>query len=468
LSVTPGTFAYQATKAKFKMASHLAVLDSALMDIATERIDRLIVEMPPRHGKSFLCSTFFPAYYLGTFPERNFILTSATDQLAMNFSFQVRDIMREHGPEFFGTSLREDSRARALWHLKEGGSLRAAGVGTGIVGTGADLLLIDDYFRNVESAMSIDQRDKLYEWYLSTSTTRLTPNGAIVVIATRWGPDDLIGRLLRDQEAGGDKWHRISLKAIAGADDPMGRKPGEALWPARYDLSKLLRRKAMYHAAGYPWMWEALYQQEPPATLDSEFDPDYFKESEIMFDADAGEGPDAVVLKIMALDPSLGRTDRSDYSAIIYLTLDARGIMWIDADVRRRDAAKIAAHVVEGAQWFQPNSFAVEANAFQSLLASNIANNEMGVPLPVVAVDSRAPKETRIRALAPYLKRYEFRFRKRSPGVALLLEQLKGFPGHKYKDAPDALSMAVAEARRMLFGGNAVNNGEEQATQVTA
>jgi predicted phage terminase large subunit-like protein len=442
------------------MFPHLTLLDRALTDLARGRLRRLVVQMPPRHGKSTLGSQFFPAWYLGTFPDRQVILTSATDELAIDFSMAARDLLREHGARVFGVRLKDTARARHRWQVDQGGGLRAAGVGGSIMGRGADLLIVDDYCKNVEEALSDTQRRKVHQWFMSTSSTRLTPRGAVVIIATRWHPRDLIGQLLVDAERGGEAYHVIRLPALAMPGDPLGRAEGEALWPVgfdelgrprpQFDLAWLEARRAAYLASGYEWMWNALYQQLPPETLDAEFRSEYFGE-EIWFDE---WPPTATVIdRVLALDPSLGEGDSCDYSAFVMLMLDRQGMLWVDADLERRDTHKIAVDAVRLGQGFNPLTFCVEANGFQRLLADGIArlSRAAGLSLPVTPWSNSAPKATRIRGLAPYLARGEFRFRRRSPGAALLVEQLKGFPGAKHDDGPDALAMALEAARDRFF-----------------
>ena len=135
-----------------------------------------------------------------------------------------------------------------------------AGVGGPITGKGADILIIDDPVKNAEEANSQTYRDKTWEWYQSTAYTRLEPKGAIILIMTRWHEDDLAGRLLKHMQNGtGEKWEVINLPAIAEENDLLGRKPGEPLWPERYDLKELNRIK---DTTGSYW-WSALYQQRP-------------------------------------------------------------------------------------------------------------------------------------------------------------------------------------------------------------
>jgi len=240
----------------------------------------------------------------------------------------------------------------------------------------------------------------------------------------------------------------------------LGRAPGAALWPQglsdqglpqpQFDLAWLEARRAAYVASGYEWMWEALYQQRPPEVLDAEFPAEYFGDG-IWFD----QWPltEAVVDRVMTLDPSLGEGETCDYSAFVMLMLDRQGILWVDADLERRDTHRIAVDAVRLGRSFNPLTLCVEANGFQRLLADPIArlSRQAGLMLPIEGWTNTASKATRIRSLAPYLARGEFRFRRHSPGTALLIEQLKGFPTCKHDDGPDALAMALEVARSRFF-----------------
>ncbi|MHA1938253.1 MAG: terminase large subunit domain-containing protein, partial [Candidatus Thorarchaeota archaeon] len=186
-TATPALTAQSLSAGKWQLATHLKIIDRVLVDAATKKLQQqgyngVIIEMQPRGGKSELCSKYFPMWFLGTFPGQNIILCSATDDLAWDFSEQTRDLLREHGEDVFGVSVRQDAKSKTGWKTTAGGSLRAAGVGGSIMGRGADVLIIDDYFKNVEEARSENNRNKLYEWYRSTSSTRLTPDGFVVIV----------------------------------------------------------------------------------------------------------------------------------------------------------------------------------------------------------------------------------------------------------------------------------------------
>lgn len=448
---TPALFARTVTRETanpWMMAKHVMAIDRELHDLAAGRNKRLIIQMPPRHGKSELCSKYFPAWYLGTFPDRNVILTSATDELAMDFSVLARDLLSEHG-HLFGTSLKSDRVSAQRWATSEGGSFRAAGVGGSVMGRGADLLIIDDYFKNIEAALSETIRRKMYQWYLTTAKTRLSPRGVQVIIATRWHHQDLIGEILKTAAVTGEEWRVVSFPAI-GND-------GAALWPEQWPLELLNPIRAGYYDGGYPWQWESLYQQIPPETLDSEWPPEYFQDIYV----DSFPAPSERLITVVALDPSLGETDKSDYAAFVAVCKGHDGNYYVDALIDRLDSSRIVSAGVEWMRDIKPDAFGCETVLFQRLLLPLFEQ-----ALPSIGIDMsqvyglkttsmgsqyKNQKITRIRSLTEYFATRRIKL-VRSPGTALLREQLLGFPAHKFKDGPDALEMARRFADDLLEG----------------
>jgi len=234
---------------------------SALERVERGEIDRLLVDMPPRHGKSELVSKRFAAYCLGLNPRRQIIAASYNSDLARDFGRSVRNIVHsQRYSRLFETRLAVDSKAADRWNTHVDGAYVAAGVGTAITGRGADILIIDDPLKDREEAESETTRNKVWDWYTSTAYTRLMPGGAVIVVQTRWHEDDLTGRLLEQEQKGGDRWEKLVLPAI--------NEDGEALWKERYPIKALERIKA---AIG-PRDWSALYQQSP-----SPADGDFFR-----------------------------------------------------------------------------------------------------------------------------------------------------------------------------------------------
>lgn len=247
---------------QYEVAPHHRLIAGALERVERGEIDRLLVTMPPRHGKSELVTKRFPAWWLGRNPKAQIITASYNSDLATDFGRQVRNIVNDplYG-NVFGTRLATDSKAANRWNTNANGAYVAAGVGTAVTGRGADLLIIDDPLKDRAEAESELKRQTVWDWYTSTAYTRLMPGGAVIVVQTRWHEDDLAGRLLEFEEKGtGDKWHKLDLPAIS--------EDGKALWPERYPIEDLERIKGTIG----PRDWSALYQQSP--TPD---DGDFFK-----------------------------------------------------------------------------------------------------------------------------------------------------------------------------------------------
>lgn len=250
---------------------------------AVERgeIKRLMLNMPPRRGKSIHSSQYFPAWYLGRNPGKSVIGACHTVGLANEFSRKVRRIVTDPMNPF-GLSVASDEGAVVQWGVEGGGGYLAAGIGTGIAGRGAHLLLIDDPIKSRDQAFSKTYRDRVWEWYQFDARTRLSPDGAVILTATRWHDADLAGLLLKDMEAGGDEWEVLSLPEVAGdgIPDALGREPGAVLWPSVYPLEKTRSVRETQ-----PHVWFPLFQQQPTAADGTLFTASMFDErSRFRFD----------------------------------------------------------------------------------------------------------------------------------------------------------------------------------------
>lgn len=234
---------------QYTIANHIVTLSDKLMRLERDEIDRLIIEMPPRHGKSELANIKFIPWFLGRNPHKRVLMISNSTTRAQSFSRRARNVFDEFAPRVFRESIAADSSAVGHWDVEnKRGGVVAVGAGAFISGTGADLLVIDDAIASVEQAYSKQARDNLWDWYTHEARTRLHPHGKIVIINTRWHADDMCGRLIK-QDA--ENWQRITMPAI--------NENNEALWPQRYDLASLQQIKNVVGARA----WSALYQQVP-------------------------------------------------------------------------------------------------------------------------------------------------------------------------------------------------------------
>ena len=235
-------------------ARHHRVMIKELEAVSAGRCDRLMLLLPPGSAKSTYASLLFPAWFLARHPAAHIICVSHTAGLASGFGRGVRGLIGEHRARL-GVGIDRASRAAHRFGTTGGGTYYATGVRGPVTGRRADLLVIDDPVKGHAEADSRVQREALWDWYRSDLVTRLKPGGRVVLVMTRWHPDDLGGRLL----AGPEAWRVVRLPALAEAGDMMGRAPGEALWPEWEDAASLARKRlAMGDRA-----WGALFQQSP-------------------------------------------------------------------------------------------------------------------------------------------------------------------------------------------------------------
>jgi hypothetical protein len=245
-------------------APHHLLLLQKLEAMSSGEAKRLAILMPPGSAKSTYASVLFPAWWFTQHPRSSIILASHTASLAEHFARRLRATIAEHSARL-GYALAEDDRSAQRFTTTRGGEFLAAGVRGAIIGRRADLVIIDDPVRSQAEADSAAARTHLHDWFRADLTSRLKPGGRMLLIMTRWHHDDLAGRLLRP--APDHPWQVLRLPALAEADDPLGRQPGDPLWPAWEDAEALAARQL---AVG-PRMWAALYQQTPMLLRDALF-----------------------------------------------------------------------------------------------------------------------------------------------------------------------------------------------------
>lgn len=237
---------------------HTEYIAHALEDIANGQTRNLFIELPPRHGKSLTVSETFPSYYLGKNPDKRIIAISYSQALARKFGRLNRNKFGEFGVTLFDEKLSMTNASQTDWGLEgRNGGMIATGIGGSITGQGADVLIIDDPFKNAEEANSSTIRNKVWDEWESTLSTRLHKGASVIIIMTRWHEDDLIGRLLKRSSR---EWNRIRLPAIAEDDDLLGREPGEPLAPELGFDEKWAEEKKIEVGSR---AWAALFQQRP-------------------------------------------------------------------------------------------------------------------------------------------------------------------------------------------------------------
>jgi len=259
---------------KWERARHLALVCDKLEKVERGEIKRLMIFMPPRHGKSMTVTKTFPSYYLGKHPDRRVIEVSYGEDLAQQFGASNRDKVYEFGSQLFGVEVSPTQAKKTSWEIAEhGGGMISVGVGCGITGNGADLLIIDDPIKSREEAESPTYRKKLLAEYQSSIFTRLHAGASIIIILTRWHDQDLAASLL---EIDGEEWDVLSLPAVCEnpETDLLHREYGETLWPEHgYDRAWAEKTKRTIGT----YAWSSLYQQTPSPSEGGAFKREWWK-----------------------------------------------------------------------------------------------------------------------------------------------------------------------------------------------
>ncbi|WP_237458663.1 phage terminase large subunit [Pontibacillus yanchengensis] len=230
-----------------------------LNEVAEGRIKRVIFSLPPQHGKSMTITETFPSYYIGKNPDKRVLVGTYGDKLSEKFGSKNREKVREFGKEIFDVELDKSNSSKQNWGIEgEDGGFLSTTIRGAATGHSADLIVIDDPFKNREEAESKTMRDKVWDEYRDSFLSRLSADGSVIVVMTRWHEDDLVGRLIEDEE---DDWLIVNIPCIAeDEDDVLGREPGEALF---HEIGKdeewaERKRKEVGERS-----WNSLYQGKP-------------------------------------------------------------------------------------------------------------------------------------------------------------------------------------------------------------
>lgn len=261
--VTPASFAHHISHGVWKPARHLSLISTAIAKAVHGIGPRnLIISLPPRHGKSWLISKYTPAWLLENFPDRRVICSTHTASFAEKWGKEVRNIIAET-PELT-VELRKDSKRANEWSTPQGGGMKTSGVGSAIIGWGADIFIIDDPHSGWEAISSIAHRRKAWEWWQADAMSRLEPGSCVILLMQRLHHEDLAGKILKHaaENPKAMQFEYIRLPMLCDDhDDALGRQIGEALWPERFDVDAA---ELIKHSKSDELMWMSQYQQRPP------------------------------------------------------------------------------------------------------------------------------------------------------------------------------------------------------------
>jgi len=407
-------------------------------------VNRAIIQLPVRHGKSVYCSHLLPCWHVLTKPDLGVWVVTYGSDFAQEFGSKNLDLVKQHGPALTGLRLHPDFQRRAHFRIAPpyAGEFRGLGIQGGLAGKGARLIICDDLIKEWTEVVSEEARDRIHQRFHGEVLNRLEPGGKIIVIMSRRHPDDLSGRLLASNAQLGPKnrWHELTFPALS--DD------GKALWPERYSAEELISIRESLEVNGVPWVWSGLYQQDASAAMAlTEWPPAFFKD--VLVDSIPNFKPK---MRLMSLDPSCGKDKRpGDFAALLAGDVDKDDVLWIhDPKLLRVPLDTLEDLSIAMVREYRPHQFAIETNGFQEAVAMNIAAK--CPTAPILAYCSIEKKETRIRMLLSSLL-YSKRLKILSTIQGrMILSQLRDFPLASHDDGPDSLALMCQCWRDILLG----------------
>lgn len=390
--------------------------------------------------------------FLGAYPEKRVMLASYEASFAASWGRKSRDIFERWAPELWGYELDPKVHSEDDWGIKgHAGGMITSGVGGGVTGKGADILIIDDPIKNAEEARSQVIRDKTWEWFTSVAYTRLEPGGIIIIIMTRWHEDDIVGRLLKMNEEEGhnqnrDHWVYFNLPGIAKEGDLIGRQPGEALWPGRYDTDDHERIKSIMGAFWYA----AQYDGNPipeGGTIFRQSEFAYFTIEGEYFTLYPQDGiprryRQAECMIFQTCDPSLKTKDTNDYFVVgTFAVTPAADLLMLHMFRERVNTVKHTQQCRTLYERFEPFDVTVEEQAG----GLNIVNALIAEGLPFVGVHTDVDKVSRARTAAARFQVNKFFFLRGMPNLIDIEHELIGFPYGAHDDIVDVISAAAVK-----------------------
>ena len=430
----------------YRDAAHHRLIARHLEAVERGEIKRLMITMPPRHGKSMLASEFFPAWYLGRNPDHYVVTATYAQELADDFGRKVKNQIEDATFQaiFPGVGLADDSKSAKRFHIEgqiggyehstsQRGAFYAVGVGGPLTGRGAHLLLIDDPVKNREDADSEIIRKKTKDWYTSTAYTRLMPGGRVVIIQTRWHEDDLSGWLLADHKHEG--WVCLDLPAINDA--------GEALWPEQYDVEALEKIKLAIGARD----WSALYQQRPsPET------GDYFKREWVHT---VESLPPRDQMLIYGGSDYAVTADGGDFTVHVVIGLDPDGRMYLLDLWRGQSSSDVWVNsFCDLVLKWKPVGWAEETGQIKSGVGPFLVKRMMEKAAYVAreSFATRGDKAIRAQSIRGRMAMNGLYVQKDAPFLADLIAEMMSFPVGVHDDQVDALGLVGQLMDRMSAG----------------
>jgi len=392
----------------------------------------IAISMPPRHGKSMQITETLPSYYLGQFPRDRIIECSYNSTFAQKFGRKNKQKVIEVGAHLFNVKLSADSASATDWNLDNNvGGMISRGILAGVTGEGADLMIIDDPVKNREEANSQVYRDKLWDEWVDTLSTRLHPAAIVIIILTRWHEDDLIGRLLSAEYGEPLPWEVINLSLEAETNDVMERKLGEPLWPERYGYKFIEERKR------YPQSFNSLYQGRPTAMEGNMLKRAWWKYYDVL--------PDKFDEMLQSWDLTFKDSDGSDFvvgqvwgriKTDKYLIDQVRG--------RMNFTTTLAAITALSKKWPLAHVKLIEDKANGSAVI-DVLRHKLG---GIIAITPKESKIARASAISSDIEGGYVYLPQFASFTPEFIEECASFPSGAHDDMVDTMTMAL---NRIIF-----------------
>lgn len=394
-------------------------------EIETEN-QYIALNMPPRHSKSMTITETLPSYYLGQFPEDRVIEISYNDTFARKFGKKNKEKVRQFGKDLFNIEIAKDSSAHDEWTLDNNiGGMISRGVLAGITGQGADLMIIDDPIKNREEADSETHRDKIWDEWIDSFSSRLHPGAIVILILTRWHEDDLQGRLLNPEYGEPLNWQVYNFPLEAEGNDLLGREPGEPLWPERYGYKFIEERKR------YPSSFNALYQGRPTSQEGNMIKRDWWQYYDKL---------PVMQKRILSVDATFKDEDDNDFVAI-QVWGKTRANMYLIDNLKARLNFPATLQAIRNMLKKHPGIGAkyVEDKANGPAIIAML-NREIG---GFIKVNPQGGKIARVNAVSPYIEAGNVFLPRHAEWVHDFVEEAAAFPKGKNDDQVDAMSQAL-------------------------
>ena len=420
----------------FKVGPHHRKLAAVFRDVVEGRKKRVIINIAPRMGKSEFSSYLFPAWFLGRFPDKKIIMATHTASLSEDFGRRVRNLLadplyREVFPE---TNISDDQKSAGKWSTDKGGQYYAAGVGGALAGRGADLFVIDDPHSEQDikanSRMTFDQA---WSWYQTGPLQRLMPNGAIIVIMTRWARVDLTGRLLdyASKNPDSDQWEVVELPAILN---------GKSLWPEQWPLEALNAKKASMD----PRYWSAQYMQQPTSDAVALIKREHWRVWE------RSEPPECEWI-IQSWDTAHETKTSSDYSACttwgVWVNEEDDNnyhVILLDAFKDRMEFPELKKVALKHWKQWEPDAFLIEKKAAGAPLIQEL--RRMGIPVSEFSPSRGNDKTTRGNAVADMFASGRV-WAPDTRWAREVIDEVASFPVGEHDDYYDTTTQALMRVR---------------------